>query len=335
MKYSIDRALPVALGAQLRGLIEYGIACGELVADQRLPSVREMAEATSLAPMTVSQVYRELQASGLIETRPGHGTFVAAVVPAYAMPPGALAGIQSRFRELIDEAVTLGMSHADVTGLVHACLNRRAQQSSRLRLALVGIFADATRAYAAAIRERLQAGDGIEAITLDQLKGDAKALKRLQAADLVLTFANRKAEVAQLLGRRRRVVAMHFIPSEATRLALARLDPRTRLAVVSLIPEFLAIMKSGVERFAPHLAGVHGTLLAADELASLLARVDVVVYSTGAEAVLDLLPERVRAFEYRHTPDPNEIDQVLLPMLAQIRSTEPSLDAPGLAKEAS
>ncbi len=335
MNYTIDRALPVPLGAQLRGLIEYGIAGGELVADQRLPSVREMAELTRLAPMTVSQVYRDLQASGLIETRPGHGTFVAAVVPRQAVERERLGELQLRFHALIDEAVADGMSPADVTGLVHACLNRRAQGSRFLRLALVGLFVDAAHAYAADIRARLPAGDHIEAVTIDQLHLDGKALKRLQSADLVLTFANRKAEVAQLVGRRRRVVAIHFIPAEATRLALARLDPRTRLLVISLIPEFLAIMKTGVERFAPHLAAVHATLLAADELASLIGRVDVVVYSTGAEAVLDRLPGRVSAFEYRHTPDPNEIDQVLLPMLTRIRGAEQSIDATGLAKEAS
>ena len=51
---SLDRALPVPLGTQLRGLIEFGIALGELPAGQRLPSVRELAERANIAPMTVS-----------------------------------------------------------------------------------------------------------------------------------------------------------------------------------------------------------------------------------------------------------------------------------------
>jgi DNA-binding transcriptional regulator YhcF (GntR family) len=73
---SLDRSLPVPLGTQLRGLIEFGIALGELPAGQRLPSVRELAEHVGIAPMTVSNVYRELRLSGLIETRQGAGTFV-------------------------------------------------------------------------------------------------------------------------------------------------------------------------------------------------------------------------------------------------------------------
>src|SRR5215217_7475489 len=74
---ALDRSLPVPLGVQLRGLIEYGIACGELVAGMQLPPVRELAEAGGIAPMTVSGVYRDMRAAGLIVTRPGAGTFVA------------------------------------------------------------------------------------------------------------------------------------------------------------------------------------------------------------------------------------------------------------------
>ena len=76
MEFSVDRDLPVPLRTQLQGLIEYGIACGELVPGELLPSVRELAERIGVAPMTVSQVYGDLKAAGLIETRPGSGSFV-------------------------------------------------------------------------------------------------------------------------------------------------------------------------------------------------------------------------------------------------------------------
>jgi len=60
MEFSVDRDLPVPLRTQLQGLIEYGIACGELTAGELLPSVRAMAERIGVAPMTVSQVYADL-----------------------------------------------------------------------------------------------------------------------------------------------------------------------------------------------------------------------------------------------------------------------------------
>ena len=82
MNLRIDRDLPVPIGVQLRGLIEYGIACGELARGSRLPSVRDLARQLEVAPMTVSQVYKELKEAGLLAARSGHGTFVAAAGPA-------------------------------------------------------------------------------------------------------------------------------------------------------------------------------------------------------------------------------------------------------------
>ncbi|HEX4570398.1 MAG TPA: hypothetical protein VH184_08230, partial [Dongiaceae bacterium] len=40
---------------------------------------------------------------------------------------------------------------------------------------------------------------------------------------------------------------------------------------------------------------------------------------TGSERVVGGLRAGARSFEYRHTPDPREIDQILLPMLETLR----------------
>jgi DNA-binding transcriptional regulator YhcF (GntR family) len=58
MPFNIDPDLPVPLGVQLRGVIEYGIVCGQLPAGLRLPPVRAMASQLNIAPMTVSQAIR-------------------------------------------------------------------------------------------------------------------------------------------------------------------------------------------------------------------------------------------------------------------------------------
>ena len=38
-----------------------------------------------------------------------------------------------------------------------------------------------------------------------------------------------------------------------------------------------------------------------------------------SERVVEMMPPEVSSFEYRHTPDPREIDQILLPLLEEIR----------------
>ncbi|MDB5044099.1 MAG: Transcriptional regulator, GntR family, partial [Deinococcus sp.] len=75
--YSLDRSLGVSVGVQLRGQLEYGIACGELPRGSRLPSVRELSQGLGVAHVTVAQVYKDLLALGLIVTSRGRGTFVA------------------------------------------------------------------------------------------------------------------------------------------------------------------------------------------------------------------------------------------------------------------
>src|SRR5690242_17083625 len=74
---TLDRSLPVPIGTQLRGLIRYGISSGALARGSRLPSIKGVADASGLAPMTVAGAYRALRETGLIVTRPGAGTYVA------------------------------------------------------------------------------------------------------------------------------------------------------------------------------------------------------------------------------------------------------------------
>jgi DNA-binding transcriptional regulator YhcF (GntR family) len=316
MNLYVDRDLPVPLGVQVRGMIEYGIACGEFAPGERLPSVRELADSLKVAPMTVSQVYGELREAGLIETRRGSGTFVAENGAPQLRPDERLADVQRRLDLLIDEALAIGLRPADFAGMVQSRLFRMNGRERRRRVVMVGVFAEATRAYARAIEARLGADVVVEPITLDMLKEDGSARHRAAAAELIVTLANRRREVVELLPGAR-VATVRFIPSEETRRALAGLDPLTRLGVISRFPDFLPIMKPGVQRFAPHVRMVLAAVVDTPAFEAVIARSDVVVVSTGAESVLDRLRPGTRAIEYRHTPDPGDVDRVIAPLLVR------------------
>jgi DNA-binding transcriptional regulator YhcF (GntR family) len=317
--FTLDRSLPVPLHVQLRGLIEYGIACGQLARGERLPSVRELAATLCIAPMTVSAVYRDLAEAQLIATRPGAGTFVADP-PQDAAPPDALR----RFDTLLDRVLAEADRHGIGRDALLARLSARAIRRTRpLRLLFVGVFAEASARYADAIRANLAPADSIDAETIERLRADEAVLHRARTADLALTIANRRGEVSALLGPGVPLLSVSFVPSEATRTALAGLDPRDRVAVVSLFPEFLAIMKPGVQRHAPHVSAITATLLDAPDLAAVIAASDAVVFATGAEAVLRQIPPGLRAIEYFHTPDPRDIEREVIPRLAALRLTPP------------
>ena len=136
---SLDRDLPVALGAQLRGLVEYGITCGEFRPGDRLPSVRELAEEVGVAPMTVAQVYRGLKEAGLIEGRAGSGTFVSRRTEA-GRSGQRLPDYHRRIDALIDEGLALGLSGGTIAGLITARIAARQARGKARQVVLVGIF---------------------------------------------------------------------------------------------------------------------------------------------------------------------------------------------------
>jgi DNA-binding transcriptional regulator YhcF (GntR family) len=313
MEFFIDRELPVPLRTQLHGLIEYGIACGELSAGETLPSVRELAEKIGVAPVTVSQVYADLKAAGLIDTRPGSGTFVTDNRARLAGRPNG-TNLHSLVDQLIDESRALGIRPTELVSLVSSRVFHSDRVGPRFRIVMIGLFPDATASYARFIASRLGRGVTVEPVTIAALENEASAKARANSADLAVTFANRHREVAALVPDTKLVV-VSFTPAEETRLALASLDSLASIAVVSRFPDFLPIMKAGVKRFAPHVSAIGAATLETPDLDALVARASVVIYSSGAEDIIARLQAGVQTLEYRHAPDTADIERVIVPII--------------------
>ena len=74
--FIVDPSLPTPPYEQLKDQIIEQRTSGTLLAGQRLPPVRQLATELGLAPNTVARAYRELEASGIIETRGRAGSFI-------------------------------------------------------------------------------------------------------------------------------------------------------------------------------------------------------------------------------------------------------------------
>ena len=61
---------------QLVQQVRQALRVGMLEPGDQLPRVREVAESLAINPNTVLKAYRELEHDGLVEGRPGQGTFV-------------------------------------------------------------------------------------------------------------------------------------------------------------------------------------------------------------------------------------------------------------------
>ncbi|MEW2397884.1 GntR family transcriptional regulator [Streptomyces sp. NPDC046862] len=76
VEYRIDRRSGVATYVQIVQQTKQALRLGLLEPGDRLPTAREVVEATAINPNTVLKAYRELEREGLVEARRGLGTFV-------------------------------------------------------------------------------------------------------------------------------------------------------------------------------------------------------------------------------------------------------------------
>src|ERR1044071_5238466 len=83
---AVDARDPTPIYAQLERGLRAAIATGRLRSGDQLPTVRQLAVDLQVNANTVARVYAELERSGVIETKRGVGSFIAAS-PAQAHPP--------------------------------------------------------------------------------------------------------------------------------------------------------------------------------------------------------------------------------------------------------
>ncbi len=321
---SLDRSLPLPVGVQLRGQIEYGITTGEIARGTRLPSVRDLAAALRLSPATVSQVYKGLREHGLLESRPGRGTFVVQRLPP-AQEAESVVALRRAVDGLLTAAERLGFSRAAVAEAVALRAGRASAPERGLRVLFVGVYEGASEGYAASIRSALRSADAIEWTTFDRLR---RSGREPLGADAYLTLANREGELRELVGKGRPVVGLTFIPSRETRTRLAQLSADARVAAVTNVPEFLPTLQRNVTRYAPHVGSVRGGLAGAADLRRLLRWCTAVVYGTGTAAVLERVPHDADAFEFRFEPEAHTISSLLLPTLEAVRRGPPTPPSP-------
>jgi GntR family transcriptional regulator len=80
--FGIDSADRTPVYAQLERGIRSAMAAGRLKAGDQLPTVRQLAVHLRVNANTVAKVYAFLEREGVLETRRGVGTFIAARTPS-------------------------------------------------------------------------------------------------------------------------------------------------------------------------------------------------------------------------------------------------------------
>jgi len=70
---------PDPMYKQVTDQVKNAIAAGDLKPNDKLPSIRELAEALKISAITIKRAYLDLEGEGYILTRAGIGSFVAEI----------------------------------------------------------------------------------------------------------------------------------------------------------------------------------------------------------------------------------------------------------------
>jgi GntR family transcriptional regulator len=99
---SVDRDAEVPIGVQLAWALRARIHDGRFKPGQRLPGLRELADATGVNVNTIRAVYQRLDQQGLIDLRQGRGTFVG---PTLRKPSDVATIVANAVREARETGV--------------------------------------------------------------------------------------------------------------------------------------------------------------------------------------------------------------------------------------
>lgn len=109
---SIDRNGEIPIGVQLGWALRASIRNGRFVPGQRMPGLRELADAVGVNVNTVRSVYQRLEREGMIDSRQGSGTFVA----PESSQPSAVASIAA---DAAREALATGVDLREVAAALY------------------------------------------------------------------------------------------------------------------------------------------------------------------------------------------------------------------------
>jgi len=100
---------------QVRDEMRKLIMSGAIAADEKLPSVRELAASLAINPNTIQRAYRELESMGVIYTVPGKGAFAS---PGDAATDARREELLGQLGEVLSELRVLGMGADELDAVV-------------------------------------------------------------------------------------------------------------------------------------------------------------------------------------------------------------------------
>lgn len=122
IEFRIDRKSGIPTYVQLALQVKHALRRGDLALGDKLPTAKDVVSALAINPNTVLKAYKELEHDGLVEGRPGLGTFVVGSLAKAGMAEkNALAG---QLDTWVSHGASAGLDRSDLQALFEAALDR-------------------------------------------------------------------------------------------------------------------------------------------------------------------------------------------------------------------
>jgi GntR family transcriptional regulator len=237
VKISINRESPVPIRDQLIEQIALQIASGLLKGDEKLPSIRALAQRLGIHYNTVSSAYNHLGDAGLLDVRQGSGVRVAS-----KMRRRELELQKTELDDLLRDFLAVAAEHGYSRQELQQSVSRVLGSKPIARILLVDRNADFHPLLLAEIKPHFDLP--VEAITVEELTNKRELLED----SLVVTSLYH-------------VFALHGLQIDPTRLVVCNVEPaRSEMEMVTTLPSGSLVMLVSV---SPTLLKMATNLMAA------------------------------------------------------------------------
>ena len=119
--FRLDPGSGVSTYLQIVHQVRNALRLGMLQPGDQLPTVKDVVGSLAINPNTVLKAYRELEREGLVEGRPGAGTFVLRTLKG--PPPDKQAALRRSLDRWLESAFQAGMDRDSVIALFQTTLH--------------------------------------------------------------------------------------------------------------------------------------------------------------------------------------------------------------------
>ncbi|HZU13952.1 MAG TPA: GntR family transcriptional regulator [Chloroflexota bacterium] len=124
--FRLDTRSGLAPYLQIVQQVRHALRLGLLDVGDQLPTIKDVVATLAINPNTVLKAYRDLEREGLIESRPGQGTFVTKTLAGPSIK--SHAALRRSLDRWLKEALAAGLDEESITALFVDTLRHAAEE---------------------------------------------------------------------------------------------------------------------------------------------------------------------------------------------------------------